>query len=82
MRAEEYRYARYIEDWRAKVERLGTLNYPDVARGKLYGSLVLTVALTNDGTVKSVEINRSSGHKVLDEAARRIVCLLYTSRCV
>ena len=73
MRAEEYRFARYIEDWRAKVERLGTLNYPEAARGKLYGSLVLTVALTADGAVKGIEINRSSGHKILDEAARRIV---------
>ena len=73
VRAEEYRFARYIEDWRAKVERLGTLNYPEAARGKLYGSLVLTVALTADGAVKGIEINRSSGHKILDEAARRIV---------
>lgn len=75
VRTEEYRFARYIEDWRAKVERLGTLNYPEAARGKMYGSLVLTVAITPDGTVKSIEINRSSGQKVLDDAARRIVLM-------
>lgn len=75
VRAVEYRFSQYLDSWRAKVERLGTLNYPQEARGKLYGSLVLTVALTVDGAVKSVEINRSSGHKILDEAARRIVLM-------
>lgn len=72
-RAEEYRFAQYIEDWRQKVERIGTLNYPEAARGKLYGSLVLTISINADGNVGRVDINRSSGHKVLDEAARRIV---------
>lgn len=73
-RAEEYRFAQYIEDWRHKVERIGTLNYPEAARGKLYGSLVLTIAINADGSlVRPPEVNRSSGHKVLDDAARRIV---------
>jgi len=72
-RAEEYRFAQYIEDWRQKIERIGTLNYPEAARGKLYGSLTLTVAIRADGSVANIEINRSSGHKVLDDAARRIV---------
>lgn len=75
VRAEEYRFARYIEDWRAKVERLGTLNYPDAARGRLYGALVLTVRIDAEGEVRGVEINRSSGHKILDDAARRIVLM-------
>lgn len=72
-RTEEYRFAQYIEDWRQKVERIGTLNYPEAARGKLYGSLVLTVSLNHDGSLNRVDINRSSGYKVLDEAAQRIV---------
>ena len=72
-RAEEYRFAQYVEDWRLKVERVGTLNYPEAARGKLYGALVLSVTLQSDGSVQKIEINRSSGHKVLDDAARRIV---------
>lgn len=72
-RTEEYRFAQYIEDWRQKVERIGTLNYPEAARGKLYGSLVLTVSISHDGSLNRVDINRSSGYKVLDEAARRIV---------
>ena len=75
-RTQEYRFARYIEDWRLKVERIGTLNYPQAARDqKIYGSLQLTVSINADGTVENVEINRSSGQKILDEAARRIVDL-------
>ena len=72
-RAEEYRFAQYIEDWRQKIERIGTLNYPAAARGKMYGSLLLTVSINADGTVTRIDINRSSGYKVLDDSARRIV---------
>ena len=71
--ATEYRLAQYEEDWRAKIERVGTLNYPAEARGKIYGNLQLTVTLRPDGTVDSVELNRSSGLKVLDAAAFKIV---------
>lgn len=74
-RTSEYRFAQYIEDWRQKVERVGTLNYPEAARGKLYGTLVLTVTLNREGEVLLVSIDSSSGHKVLDDAARRIVQL-------
>lgn len=74
-RVEEYRFAQYVEDWRQKIERIGNLNYPDSARGRLYGSLVLTVAIKKDGELERVELNRSSGHKLLDEAALRIVRL-------
>ena len=71
--AAEYRFAQYEEEWRAKVERIGTVNYPSEARGKLYGNLRLTVTLRPDGSVDSVELDRSSGLKVLDAAAFRIV---------
>ena len=71
--AAEYRFAQYEEDWRAKVERWGTLNYPAEARGKIYGNLRLTVTLRPDGTVAAIELDRSSGLKVLDAAAFKIV---------
>jgi periplasmic protein TonB len=75
-RTKEYRFARYVEDWRLKVERIGNLNYPEEARkGKLYGSLQLTVGIRADGSLESIGINRSSGEKILDEAAIRIVRL-------
>jgi protein TonB len=72
-RAREYRFAQYVEDWRLKVERIGNLNYPDSARGRVYGSLVLTVSIKADGELESVEVQRSSGHQILDRAAERIV---------
>lgn len=75
-RTQEFRFARYIEDWRLKVERVGELNYPQAARDqKLYGTLVVTVSIKADGALDKIEINRPSGYKVLDEAALRIVRL-------
>ncbi|MBV8032449.1 MAG: energy transducer TonB [Betaproteobacteria bacterium] len=71
--AAEYRFAQYEEDWRTKVERIGTLNYPAEARGKAYGSLRLTVTVRPDGSVDSIELDRSSGLKILDAAAFKIV---------
>lgn len=73
-RAVEFTFARYIEDWRLKVERIGNLNYPEAARrNKLYGSLVMTVSIKADGTLESVQIDRSSGSRILDAAAVKIV---------
>ena len=72
-RTVEYRFAQYEEDWRMKVERIGTLNYPPEARGKLYGNLQLTVTIKWDGSVVGMELDRSSGLKVLDAAALKIV---------
>ena len=75
-RTKEYRFARYVEDWRIKVERIGNLNYPEAARkGKLYGNLQLTVSIRADGALESIEIHRSSGEKILDQAAINIVKL-------
>jgi protein TonB len=71
--AQEYRFAQYVEDWRLKVERIGNLNYPEDARGRVYGSLVLIVSIKSDGSLDSVEVRRSSGHPILDRAAERIV---------
>jgi protein TonB len=71
--AAEYRFAQYEEEWRAKVERWGTVNYPAEARGKLYGNLRLTVTIKPDGSVDNIELDRSSGLKVLDAAAFKIV---------
>ncbi len=69
-------YARYVEDWRLKVEAIGNLNYPQKARDQnLSGTLQLLVALRADGTVERIELLRSSGQEVLDQAAERIVTL-------
>lgn len=72
-RVSEYRFAQYVEDWRQKIERVGNLNYPTAARGRLYGSLVLTVVIKSNGELDKVELSRPSGQPVLDQAAIRIV---------
>ena len=73
-RTQEYVFARYIEDWRIKVERIGNQNYPEAARSqKLYGKLQLTVSIKSDGSLEDVEVTRSSGSKILDAAAVAIV---------
>ncbi|MES9965334.1 MAG: energy transducer TonB [Candidatus Sedimenticola sp. 20ELBAFRAG] len=73
---QEYTYASYLDTWRRKVENVGNLNYPDEAkRRKLYGNLILHVAVKKDGTVERIRVLKSSGHKLLDDAAMRIVRL-------
>ena len=73
-RTKEYRFALYVESWRQKVERIGNMNYPEAAKAqKLYGQLQMTVSIKADGSLEGVEINKSSGSKILDEAAKRIV---------
>ena len=66
--------AMYLLSWTKKIERIGNLNYPDKARrDKLEGQLILTVSIAPDGHILNIRISKSSGHKVLDDAARRIV---------
>lgn len=68
--------AYYLQSWRRRVEQVGNLNYPEEARQKqLYGDLKLLVTLKPDGTLQAVRVLVSSGHKVLDDAALRIVRL-------
>jgi protein TonB len=73
-RAQEYSFARYVEDWRIKVERIGNLNYPEAARrDRIHGRLTLTVNVRADGSLEDVQIDRSSGSRILDAAALKIV---------
>ena len=73
-RTRAFKYAAYMHDWVLKVERVGNLNYPEEARRRhLSGSLLLDVALNADGSIHSITLLRSSGHRVLDQAAQKIV---------
>ena len=75
-RTQEYKYANYMSEWVKKVERVGNLNYPDAARrAGLTGKLIMDVTMNADGSVRNISILRPSGHKVIDEAASRIVNL-------
>lgn len=73
-RTHEAASAAYMFHWVEQVERVGNLNYPDAARREnLTGALVLVVGILRDGSIESVTIDESSGHRILDDAARRIV---------
>ena len=74
--AREYRDAAYLDAWRAKIERIGNLNYPEEAKRKsVSGSLILDVAINANGTISNITVVRPSGEKILDDAAIRIVRL-------
>lgn len=69
-------FAYYLRSWRRKVERIGQLNYPRQARADgIAGSLRLLVAIAPDGALDEVRVLQTSGHKLLDDAALRIVRL-------
>ena len=66
----------YLDAWRRQVERIGNLNYPEEAKRRaLFGQLVMRVDINPNGTVREVKILESSGSKLLDDAALRIVRL-------
>lgn len=70
----ESRDALYLDNWRKKIEAVGNINYPKEATDNgIYGTLRLLVGIRPDGTVEDIRILRSSGERVLDEAAVRIV---------
>ena len=68
--------ALYLKHWTKKIERIGNLNYPAQARkDQLEGQLILVVAISPDGNIINIRISQSSGYKILDNAARKIVQL-------
>jgi len=74
--AKQHRFASYLDAWRSKVERIGNINYPsDAIKRNITGNLTMDVAINADGSLHGIKILRSSGHPVLDNAAKRIVRL-------
>ena len=72
----EFLPAAYMRQWINRVERIGNLNYPDRARREqLSGTLILDVVINADGELVKTDLRQSSGHQILDDAAKRIVKL-------
>ena len=70
----EYAWAQYLRGWVDRVERVGNLNYPDEARRRRIGGLVvISVGVRRNGSVESSRIVQSSKVPMLDAAALRIV---------
>jgi len=75
-KSKDYMYKLYFESWKRKVERMGSMNYPESAKNLgLFGSLVMTVSLDSEGIIQKMTINKSSGKKDLDQAALDIVLM-------
>lgn len=68
--------APYLDAWRRKIERLGTMNFPQVARrSRATANPVLEVSIGADGNLGKIIVRRSSGRKELDQAAISILRL-------
>jgi protein TonB len=64
-------YAMYYKTMQKRIEDIGTLNFPHVNGRKLYGQLVLSIPVFQDGTIYEkeggIKVERSSGNPALDE---------------
>lgn len=73
----EVGYAMYYKALQDRVEKRGTVNFPQQDGKKLYGELVLYIPVYQDGTIYERDggprVERSSGNPALDNAALRIV---------
>ncbi len=73
----EVGYAMYYKALQERIEKIGTLNFPQQDGRKLYGELVIYIPIFQDGTIYEKDggprVERSSGNDALDRAALRIV---------
>ncbi|OTG75664.1 energy transducer TonB [Acinetobacter sp. ANC 4169] len=66
--------AAYLEKFREKVEFYGNRYYPDAAKvQRLAGEVRLMVILNKNGGIRALRLIESSGHSLLDEAAKTSV---------
>ena len=69
-----YEFANYMHTWVKKIERNSNLNYPDEARKRGFvGTLIMTVGINAEGTIKDIRILKSSGYQSIDDAAKHLV---------
>lgn len=70
----QHEAAKYLDDWRKKVEIVGNADYPLQAKARsLAGTLILTVEINRNGTIHSIQVNNPSPHKILNDSAVRFV---------
>lgn len=71
--AHKYLAAQYIIDFTSKVERIGNLNFPELAVNKNFSGITIDIAINADGSIYSIVITNSSGNPALDKAAEQII---------
>jgi protein TonB len=68
--------AAYLENWRRRIVTVGNIHYPKAANEqKIYGRVRLMIAMRANGNIASIEILESSGERILDHAAIKIIRL-------
>ena len=65
--------APWLDAWRRKVERLGTLNFPEQLVTGRETAPVLEIEVLADGRLRDARVRRSSGNPALDQAALQIL---------
>ena len=68
-------FAPYIDQWRQRIEQVGTEHYPSGLEGKSYGTVQATLTIRADGSIADITINRPSNLPLLNQAVRRIAQL-------
>lgn len=68
-------FAAYIQDWQAKIERIGTEHYPEQAKGTASASLQITVYINRNGEIEQIEFDQPAENPLFNLAARRIIHL-------
>jgi len=70
----ESRLAPYLDGWKRKIEKVGTLNFPVAARRRFATrNPVVAVVIKADGSLKEATIQESSGDPEMDQAALNIL---------
>ncbi len=67
---EDYRYAGYMRQLRQKIESIWVYPPEAAARG-IYGDLKIQFTIKKDGRLGAIELVRTSGYKMLDDAAMK-----------
>lgn len=66
--------AAYIDAWAKKIERVGTNNFPKEAiRLGTSGTLIINATLNQQGKITEAKVKLSSGSRILDNSALRII---------
>ncbi|RBP49768.1 energy transducer TonB [Arenicella xantha] len=66
--------AEYLDAWKKRVTAVGNANYPvQIKANAIHGSLIITVEINANGTIRDIDINEPSKHKILNETAKRIM---------
>ena len=74
--AKKHNTAFYDSAWQDRIVKIGNINYPHAAiKNNITGKVTLEVQINSDGSVFNINVLKSSGHKILDNAAIKIVNL-------